>query len=780
MFRLTRQTAVMLGVGLMALAAFPALPTPTALAQDPPAADQPVRPEITETARLKFISSAGDFGGIVKHPDGTARLWNFNPDDRSLQLFDPGYGRRLWTARVPNQIELQPGSSPILVGGGSLLLWSMGDSVFAFNGNDGSYLWTVKNQQAGGAWEILPVNALPDRVVLMRARTDPRTGALQLLQVRVIDARNGQDLWKFDDPKAISWPKVWRGYLIHSTAGAVVNGVNGDNVAKIIPLTSTDGTPEMTCDFVPNELSDATILTARYRKGLQRSRYFLPDSSGKLAEVRFEFDPALQVPKDGARVHIPAVDAPIVTAMWMSSTNPLMAKRTFLASEDGNVVKLQLLPCPDDVDHVAARVLAGGNLALMFIDGNRQTMTQSINLRTLHSNFILRSDQIKPDQSIGEPAQWPMFDSRFALVDAGSNIGYRADVRDPRLTSMRIINPNTGAVSKPRRVDERNLPYNLSGGEFGWLENDEMVICVAGKRGQLITEPAEGDKIPMARVLHRAQRWLVKQQNADGSFTGPTMVPLFSQLETLPGRGPDLGTTALAVTALTIAAPDESAQDGLERRGAVRRAVHWIAKQQNAQGMYQLGYSNMCDHLLALEALIRALPTSLNDTTAEHKTSMSKALRFTINSRRQDNSFRVGVDLPETFTIPQAPGQNGTAIKNAINNQDTGYATTMVCAHRAFKAGLQHAALRPLVQGELTKDLAWVQATLNNPNQMMAVIDNLALILAEFLDELPPQAMPGPRLMDAIADAMPRPMLIGHRGRVQGIWWYGVPSFGAL
>ncbi|MGE0430743.1 MAG: hypothetical protein AB7S36_00660, partial [Planctomycetota bacterium] len=57
---------------------------------------------------------------------------------------------------------------------------------------------------------------------------------------------------------------------------------------------------------------------------------------------------------------------------------------------------------------------------------------------------------------------------------------------------------------------------------------------------------------------------------------------------------------------------------------------------------------------------------------------------------------------------------------------------------------------------------------------------NLALILAEFLDELPPEAMPGPRLMDAIADAMPRPMLIGHRGRVQGIWWYGVPSFGAL
>ena len=269
MFRLTRSFVLALALGLVLLA-FQAPTTPVA-AQDPGNADQPVKPIIVETARLKFISSSGDFGGILKHPDGTARAWNFNPDSRQMQLFDPGYGRRLWGAAVPGNIDIRPGMRPTLIGGGSLMLWTTRDRVVAFSGTDGSYRWTVTNDNPQFTWEILPVNALPDRVVLQRAQTDPRTNALKLLEVRVLDASTGKEAWRFEDPKAVTWPQIWRGYIIQST----VNEESGENEARVRDLR--DGAVVWTSDFVPNQLSDSTILTVRYRKGLERSKYLLPD-----------------------------------------------------------------------------------------------------------------------------------------------------------------------------------------------------------------------------------------------------------------------------------------------------------------------------------------------------------------------------------------------------------------------------------------------------------------------------------------------------------------------
>lgn len=763
----------------LSLVALAALLVAPALATAQPA-DKPVTPTIVETGRLKYLSSSGDIGGSVRHPDGSARIWNFNPDTRTLLFFDPGTGQRIFSAAVPSDINPADSGEPMLVGGGKLLLFPTRAQVVAFDGTTGEYLWTFKNNEAARPFRIAPVNAVPDVVLLARTRFDQRMNRTHDLELLALDARTGAQRWQIKDKDAVGEPVVWRSYVTHTTPDAKKNNELTTHVRNV-----TTGESVFECDFVPVELRDSTVFTARWRSGMVRTRTLLPDASGKLVDVKWVFPPELQVPEN-VRFHIPAVDAPIACAIWAGSTNPNFSKRAFLCREEGTTVHLTALAIPEDVDLGQAWLVRDRLLAVMFRDADLQWIAAGVDLRANRLAFALRPDEVRTVPP--EPDQWPMFGTRFSITALGDFIGYRTDVREQRLSTLRVINPFTGSISAPKVLIDGTPPFQLSSGEFGWLENDEVVVCTAGKTGKLTSEPAEGDQIPMARVVGLAQRWLVGKQNRDGSFSGPQCIPVFSSLESLGlPEGADLYTTAIAGIALCRRATDEFDEFGLLRRGALRRAVRWVCSKQNAEGRFVNGdYSNFLDHLVALEFLVAALPANPADTTDAHRKAIARALPYTINKRLPNGAFAIEYKAPASFRIPQAPPDwNGPRIVTELNRADQqsgGFPITMGQAHRVFKAAMAHPFLRnmPGLQAEIDKNIGWVKNVAFANQQMMAQPENLAQILGDFGDDLGAQFAPNQRVADMVLDELPRPVATGHRGRVQGVWWYCLRALPSL
>lgn len=757
-------------LGLMALFAFAFVPPRAAVwGQERGGNDisDRVEPTVVEVGRLKFLSASGDIGGLVRHPDGTGRIWNYHPENRQLALFDPGLGVQLWHATVPSNVELVGAYEPLIVGGGSLLLFSTPDKVVAFDGAAGNYRWTFVNNDPTRPFEIAPVNAVGDRVLVFRVKFDEVRGPITL-ELRALDAASGAVVWQIDDEKAEGWPQVWRKFVSHTTIDAEGNYRTHLRDART-------GEIKYTCDFLPDNVRDNHILTARFRTGTNRSRYLLPTADGGLAEATFEFPAELQMP-ERRLIHVPSVDANIITVLWTGPTNPKFARHTFAVTEKGTTAVCTPVNFKPNLQIMEARLVFGGRvLVLIYRDGNRQIGVAGVDLQTNRQTFDFYPTHL---QSVApEPDQWPMFGIRFTLGDAGKYVALHIDIQEPHVTTMRLIDPMSGAVSQPKVTTGSRPPMNLAGGEFGWIENDDLVVCTAGRNGNLTAEPAQGERATMAQVVRYAQGFLMKQQQRDGSFHGRTLVHIQGQAYPVTDNAQaDLGTTALAGIALTMAASDEFDEFGLRRRGAMRRAVRWIVKQQNADGIFKAGYSNFVDHLLATEFLIRALPEQPENTTLAHRQAVMKALTATTNARHFRGGFTTNFDLPASFRIPQAPNLNGQQIARELRRQDQGTPITIYLAHRVFKSASNHRVLKGLVGDQLQRNVRWVLDAIGQNPQMVSEPENFLAILAGLGADFAPNQRPGVDTVTTLLEELPRAITAGERGRIAGGWWLIAPA----
>lgn len=766
---LSRRLAAL--ASLLALAVAPLM---SAAAQDRNTDE--IRPTVVELGRLKFISSAGDVGGTASHPDGTARLWNYNPDSRALTYVEPGVGRILWRSTVPEGVNLLTAQSPHIVGGGRLVLFSARDKVVAFSGADGSYLWTFNNPDVRRPFNIAAVNAVPDVVVLWRTqqRRQGQEMVERTLALRGIDATTGKVKWELNDENAEGTPLVWRQYISH-------NSMEAKNVPAHTDLLDVrTGEIAFTCDFLPQYLNDLNLLTARYRKGMQRSQFFLPDASGKFVKADLQFAPELKIPVADAGIIVPPIDAPVVQVVWSNETNKEFAKRTFLVKENGTAVNLRYLPVPDNYDIYSGRLVGNGHVfAAICKDTDLQYHLVAVDLRQNALAFTLRLNDVP--RFAPEPDVWPVYGIMHRLVDAGKNIGLLINLDQPRLTTLRIVDPYTGASSKPRVVNNADLPVNLTGGDFGYLDNDELVVCTAGKSGNLTAEPADGEPTTMAKVLGEAQRWLISQQQRNGSFLGRQTIVIGADAYFITATaGEDIATTALAGLALVPAASDEFDEFRLSRRAALRKAINWVIKQQNSSGYFaHAGRGSFIDHCMALEFLVRAMPANEKDTTGQHRDAVKKGLEYTKSLRHAQGGWPTRAVLPKEFTIPQAPGMDGEAIARELSNRP-GDLITLVLAHRVFRAASEHPALRQLVGNELQKNVEWVVQVITNVPEILQQPTLMALLLSETGGDMPANMKPNQRITDIIMAGVPQAIKAGRRGRLESGWWFIMPDAGRL
>lgn len=758
----------LLGVAMWMVVAGP-LPTPTSDAQQNREVEQArLEPTLVEVGRLKFLSSSADVGSLIRHPDGTSRLWTYHPVTRHLTFFDPGLGTRLWQSVVPADVNLMGSFEPIIVAGGNLFLFSTREKVVAFSGTTGEYRWTFTNDAPNRPFEIMAANAVHDRVLIFRVRVDEARGPFAV-ELRAINAQTGELAWQYNDPQSVGVPAVWRQFVSIS-----VPDQTGEIRTNLHDIRT--GAVNYTCDFLPNGVTDTNLMTARFRSGDVRSRFILPDAAGNLKEVKFEWDPAAKMTDDRPLLNVPSVEANLISALWVGESNPNFQRHTFLLSEYGTTVKARLLDVPLDVHILQARVVYGGRvLAVVYRDGQRQFGITAVDLQTGRRTFDYLLNRLVPERP--EPDPWPMFGIRYQLCDAGRYIGLQIDMREPQVTTVRLVDPMTGAASRPKMAQANQLPMNLTGGEFGWVENDDLVVCSAGRNGNLTTEPAEGDLVPMAHVVRNAQRWLISQQQRSGAFLGQQVLPLFGEAHFLTDEPQeDLATTALAGLALTVQASDEFDEFGIRRRGAMRRAVHFVTQHQNNTGRFQQGHSTFVDHCLALEFLIRALPADMKDTTERHRRAVVAGLQHTIRSRDHRGGFLYGFRLPRSFRLPQAPDLDGVAIQRELVRHDAGDGLTICLAHRVFRAAAAHPTVRSLVAGEMEKNVRWVTQVAVRDQRIFGEMRNMALILGGLGAELPENQRPSADTMRAIFEALPRPMRVGQRGRITAAWWYLAPD----